>query len=45
MRKRGALYEKGPNWSSFVVQDGNLLTGQNPGSSAALAEAVIAALR
>ncbi|WNG24916.1 type 1 glutamine amidotransferase domain-containing protein [Cystobacter fuscus] len=45
LRKRGAIYEKGPNWSSFVVRDGNLLTGQNPGSSAALAEAVIAALR
>ncbi|MGQ9368401.1 type 1 glutamine amidotransferase domain-containing protein [Azospirillum sp. ST 5-10] len=45
LRKRGAVYEKGPNWGSYIVRDGNLLTGQNPASSAALAEAVIAALR
>lgn len=45
LRKRGAIYEKGPNWGPYIVRDGNLLTGQNPASSAALAEAVIAALR
>ena len=44
LRKAGALYEKGPNWSAYVVRDGNLLTGQNPASTAALADAVIAAL-
>ena len=45
LRKSGAAYEQGPNWAVYVVKDGNLLTGQNPGSSAALAEAVIAELR
>lgn len=45
LRKCGAIYEKGPNWSAFVVRDGNLLTGQNPASTASLADAVIAALR
>lgn len=45
LRKSGGAYEQGPNWSTHVVEDGNLLTGQNPQSSAALAEAVIAALR
>lgn len=45
LRKRGAAFEQGPNWKTYVVQDGNLLTGQNPQSSAALAEMVIAALR
>lgn len=45
LRKRGAAFEQGPNWKTHVVQDGNLLTGQNPQSSAALAEMVIAALR
>ena len=33
------------HWSTHVVKDGNLLTGQNPQSSAALAEVVIAAVR
>lgn len=45
LRKAGARYEKGPNWGAYVVRDGNLLTGQNPASSAPLAEAVLLALR
>ncbi len=45
LRKSGAVFEQGPNWAVHVVEDGNLLTGQNPGSSAALAEAVTAVLR
>jgi len=45
LRKSGARYEKGPNWGAHVVRDGNLLTGQNPASSAPLADAVLAALR
>ena len=45
LRKSGARYEKGPNWGAYVVVDGNLLSGQNPASSAPLAEAVLAALR
>ncbi|MGA0560894.1 type 1 glutamine amidotransferase domain-containing protein [Ancylobacter sp. VNQ12] len=45
LRKRGAIFEQGPNWGSYIVQDGNLLTGQNPASTAALAKALIAALR
>jgi putative intracellular protease/amidase len=45
LRKRGAKYEKGPNWGAFIVKDGNLLTGQNPASTAMLADAVVAAFR
>lgn len=45
LRRRGAIFEQGPNWGSYIVQDGNLLTGQNPASTAALAKALIAALR
>ena len=45
LRKSGAVYEKGPNWGAYVVRDDNLLTGQNPASTAPLADAVIAALR
>lgn len=45
LRKSGAAYVQGRNWAVHVVQDGNLLTGQNPASSAALADLVIATLR
>ena len=45
LRKAGARYEKGPNWASYVVRDGNLMTGQNPASSEPLADAVLVALR
>lgn len=45
LRKSGAVFEQGPNWAVHVVRDGNLVTGQNPASSAALAQEVIAALK
>jgi putative intracellular protease/amidase len=45
LRDLGAIFKQGPNWRTHVVKDGNLLTGQNPQSSAAQAEEVIAALR
>ena len=41
LRAAGADFEAGAPWGSFVVTDGNLLTGQNPASSEALAEAVL----
>ncbi|WP_277964156.1 type 1 glutamine amidotransferase domain-containing protein [Pseudomonas sp. RIT-To-2] len=40
-KKLGAVYEKGPDWQSFLVEDGLLITGQNPGSSEAVAEALV----
>ena len=45
VQRIGAAFEQGPNWKTHVVQDGNLMTGQNPQSSATLAEMVISALR
>ncbi len=33
LKANGGLYEKGPDWGSFVVVDGKLVTGQNPASS------------
>lgn len=33
LKANGANYEKGKDWSSFVVTDGKLVTGQNPASS------------
>jgi putative intracellular protease/amidase len=38
LKKLGALYSKGDNWSSYVKTDGLLITGQNPGSSEAVAK-------
>jgi putative intracellular protease/amidase len=42
--ENGGKYSKGPDWQSHVVTDGKLVTGQNPASSAAAAQAVIAQL-
>src|SRR3974390_3301148 len=36
LKRLGAHFEKAPNWQSFVVVDGHLITGQNPASSTAV---------
>jgi len=41
----GGLYQKVDDWNSLAVVDGLIITGQNPGSSAAVAEALINALK
>jgi putative intracellular protease/amidase len=41
LKRLGGRYEKGPDWQSFVVVDGRLITGQNPASSSAGAEALL----
>ncbi len=38
-------YERGDDWGAFVVTDGKLITGQNPASSDAAAEALLDVLR
>jgi putative intracellular protease/amidase len=45
LKQRGGLYSQGDDWASYIVQDGRLITGQNPGSSAAVAKAVLAELK
>ncbi|MEQ9346482.1 MAG: type 1 glutamine amidotransferase domain-containing protein [Thalassospira sp.] len=40
-KKQGGLYERGDMWASYAVVDGKLVTGQNPASSDATADAVI----
>lgn len=42
--ERGAKYEKGADWAPFAVQDGLLITGQNPASAELVAEKIIASL-
>ncbi|MGX5359429.1 type 1 glutamine amidotransferase domain-containing protein [Kocuria sp. KH4] len=44
LREKGAVVATGPAWSSHVVRDANLVTGQNPQSSRAVAEVVLEAL-
>ncbi len=40
----GGLYEKTEDWNPIAIVDGMLITGQNPASSAAVAEALIKVL-
>ena len=42
--KRGGEYQKAQDWHAFVVQDGLIITGQNPASSALVAEKLLAHL-
>jgi len=41
LKRLGGDYSKGPDWGSYAVADGNLITGQNPASSVAVAELVL----
>lgn len=41
LKRLGGLFEKGPDWQSFVVVDDRLVTGQNPASSTAGAGALL----
>jgi len=44
LRDKGAQHSGGAAYQAYNVQDGNLFTGQNPASSAPMADAMIAAL-
>ncbi|CAM3013585.1 intracellular protease/amidase [Legionella steigerwaltii] len=41
LKRLGGHFEKAPNWQSFVITDGRLITGQNPASSTAAAQALL----
>ncbi len=41
LKDEGAIYRKGDDWSDFVIEDGNLVTGQNPQSSVSAARKTI----
>ncbi len=41
LKSNGGTYSKGPDWQPYVVSAGNLITGQNPASSAPAAEALL----
>jgi putative intracellular protease/amidase len=37
LKQNGGVYSSGDDWASYALQDGLLITGQNPGSSVATA--------
>ena len=41
LKNNGGNYSKAEDWQSYVVTDGNLITGQNPASSEAAARALL----
>lgn len=42
LKALGGQYSKGDDWSSYVLEDGNLITGQNPASSTEAARRLLA---
>ncbi len=45
LKAKGGVYSKAANWSSYVVQDGLLITGQNPASSEEAAKVLLKILK
>lgn len=41
LTKQGALFHKGKPWQPYSIQDGKLVTGQNPASALGVAEKII----
>jgi putative intracellular protease/amidase len=44
LKELGGRFERGSDWQPFAIQDGNLITGQNPQSSELVARHVLTAL-
>ncbi|MCZ4694993.1 type 1 glutamine amidotransferase domain-containing protein [Ancylomarina euxinus] len=45
LKEHGGIYSRGKTWEAYAVQDGNLITGQNPASSALVAEILLKMLQ
>lgn len=41
LKENGGIYAKGADWSEFVLEDGLLITGQNPASSEKAAQMLV----
>ena len=41
LKEHGAIHHAAANWSNHVVEDGRLVTGQNPASAGGVGEAVV----
>lgn len=45
LAEKGGIYSKGEDWASYVLEDGLLITGQNPASSQEAAKLLLAKLK
>jgi putative intracellular protease/amidase len=45
LTENGGIYSKKEDWAAYAVQDGNLITGQNPASSELVAEKLLESLK
>lgn len=45
LKENGGIYSKAGDWQEYAIQDGNLITGQNPASSGLVAEKLFEMLR
>ena len=45
LTKNGANYSKGADWSTYVIEDGYLITGQNPASAKLVSEKLLNRLK
>ena len=45
LSKNGGIYSKKEDWAAYAIQDGNLITGQNPASSSLVAEKLLESLK
>jgi len=41
LTENGGIYSKKEDWAAYAIQDGNLITGQNPASSELVAELLL----
>ncbi|WP_348646761.1 type 1 glutamine amidotransferase domain-containing protein [Flammeovirga sp. SubArs3] len=44
LKENGGIYSRGDNWAAYAVEDGLLITGQNPASSELVAKKLLAKL-
>ncbi|TLP79153.1 type 1 glutamine amidotransferase domain-containing protein [Maribacter sp. ACAM166] len=45
LKENGGIYSKKEDWAAYAIQEGNLITGQNPASSELVAEKLLASLK
>jgi putative intracellular protease/amidase len=41
LKENGGIFSKGEDWNPYAVEDGLLITGQNPASSELVAELLL----
>ncbi|WP_339701750.1 type 1 glutamine amidotransferase domain-containing protein [uncultured Marixanthomonas sp.] len=45
LKENGGVYSKKEDWAAYAIEDGNLITGQNPASSELVAEKLLKQLK